>query len=284
MITEEQISSKKFKMSPTQVYEMAEKRLNELKAIEKQKSIAIQKYPAGRIHVIKTRGRTQFYLRTDPKDKSGKYIQKGEEATIKKYLQKAYDEKIYKLITLEIKSIEAFLNHSKDFNHKIQNVFSDNPEEAKYYISPIDCSDEDHINWWQGLVYEGNPIPISTTELRTERGELVRSKSELNIANALHKAGIPYKYECPLILCDGRIIYPDFTILDVRRRRLMYWEHRGLMDDREYSKNAVRKMKDYIKNEITTGDNLIITEETSTNPLGTDEINEIINSLLRAMI
>ena len=53
--------------------------------------------------------------------------------------------------------------------------------------------------------------------LRTERGDLVRSKSELVIADKLFARGIDYGYEQPLELEGGRIRYPDFTITDHAR-------------------------------------------------------------------
>lgn len=37
----------------------------------------------------------------------------------------------------------------------------------------------------------------------TDKGERVKSKSELTIANALYRSKIPYKYECPIILHNG---------------------------------------------------------------------------------
>jgi hypothetical protein len=52
---------------------------------------------------------------------------------------------------------------------------------------------------------------------RTERGELVRSKSELVIADKLYARGIDYAYEQPLVLPNGHIRYPDFTIADQAR-------------------------------------------------------------------
>lgn len=266
-------------LSPTSIYEMAETRLEELKRIEKQKEALLKKTPEGKIHVIKTKGSLQFYLRTNPKDKSGAYIHKKEEPTIRRFLQKSYDEKIYKLIKCEIKSIESFLKHSKYYNLKIQRVYSDSPSEIKSYLNPIDLSNEDYVAYWRSLPFASNPMPITVTEYETDNGEIVRSKSELNIANALFKAGIPYKYECRLLLSNGKAFYPDFTLLDVASRGELYWEHRGMMDDIEYVKNAVKKTKEYNRSGIITGHNLIITEETATNPLGTDEINEIIKWL-----
>ena len=91
---------------------------------------------------------------------------------------------------------------------------------------------------------------------------------------------VPYKYECPLILFGGRVIHPDFTLLDTHMRREIYWEHRGMMDDRSYLKDTVQRIKTYRKEGIQLGDNLIITEETSTLPLGTDEILSVIKHFM----
>lgn len=69
----------------------------------------------------------------------------------------------------------------------------------------------------------------------TEQGDLVRSKSEVIIANILyqHRKDILYKYERPLeVMSDGkeRNIYPDFTILNIHTGKVTYWEHAGRMD------------------------------------------------------
>ena len=69
---------------------------------------------------------------------------------------------------------------------------------------------------------------------RTERGDLVRSKSELVIADKLYARGIDYAYEQPLVLSNGRIRYPDFTIADHARGVTFYWEHLGMLDDPGY--------------------------------------------------
>lgn len=269
-------------LPPTNLYDAAKTRLHKLKTFEKQKESSLQKNLPnlpGKIHVVKTKEYTQYYLRMDSKDKSGNYIRKKDEATIRKYLQKAYDEKVLKLIRQEIKSIEAFLKHSDNLNHSIQKIYSNNSSEVKSFLIPIDCSDEDFTNHWLSIPYQGNPMPIQTTEYKTERGEYVRSKSELNIANALFRYDIPYKYECPITLKDERIAYPDFTILVKDTRNIIYWEHRGMMDDREYARNSIKKIKDYSKCGIIIGVNLFITEETSMNPLGTDEIIAVISAI-----
>ena len=106
----------------------------------------------------------------------------------------------------------------------------------------------------------------------------IRVEEELNIANLLYKNGIPYKYECPLILSTGEKIHPDFTVLDVKRRRVVYWEHRGMMDKDTYWPDAVQRVKKYGREGIILGQGLIITEETRDIVLGTSEIERIIHA------
>ena len=80
---------------------------------------------------------------------------------------------------------------------------------------------------------------------RTERGDLVRSKSELVIADKLYARGIDYAYEQPLILPGDRTRYPDFTIIDGARGVTYYWEHLGLLHDPGYRARWERKRAEY---------------------------------------
>lgn len=63
---------------------------------------------------------------------------------------------------------------------------------------------------------------------RTTRGELVRSKSEVIIANLLDGLGIPYGYEQPFMGPDGSVRYPDFTVDDAESGRRLLIEHLGM--------------------------------------------------------
>ena len=82
---------------------------------------------------------------------------------------------------------------------------------------------------------------------RTERGELVRSKSELVIADKLHARGIDYAYEQPLVLSNGRTRYPDFTIADHARGVTFYWEHLGMLHDPGYKARWDVKRTEYLE-------------------------------------
>ncbi len=262
--------------SYTSLYSEAKRRFNELLLIKKSKEAALEKVPPGKIHVSRTLHGVQYYLRKDASDRTGSYIRKTESAVIKQYLQKAYDEKVLKIITTELQGLQILLKKAENAVNQVRKAYSAFPDEVKKLILPVDVSDEDFIRGWMKETYVGKAIPDYLPFWETKRKERVRSKSELNIANALADKGIPYKYECPLQLSSGVIVYPDFTVLDVKRRRVLYWEHRGMMDDKEYARGAVLRLKELTREGFFIGEELIITEETSANPLGTNEIETVI--------
>lgn len=92
----------------------------------------------------------------------------------------------------------------------------------------------------------------------TLRGEVVRSKSELIIADKLYNAGIDYQYEEELIL-DGKMKLPDFTIH--HNGKTIYWEHLGMLDVDSYKKSWENKKKFYKRNNIEEGVNLLTSED-----------------------
>ena len=75
---------------------------------------------------------------------------------------------------------------------------------------------------------------------RTSRGEAVRSKSEVIVANSLDGKKIAYQYEQPLEL-DGITKYPDFTIEDDDSGVTYYWEHCGILRDPAYRRRWEEK-------------------------------------------
>lgn len=64
-------------------------------------------------------------------------------------------------------------------------------------------------------------------------GDMLRSKSEVIIANMLHEREIPFQYEQPLFAGDGTIRLPDFTISWAGKT--YYWEHLGRLDLTDYA-------------------------------------------------
>jgi hypothetical protein len=83
---------------------------------------------------------------------------------------------------------------------------------------------------------------------RTLTGELVRSKSEVIVANVLTKLGIDYKYEEILEVAPHDFRLPDFTISF--KGKTYYWEHLGMLNVESYKKEWEQKKKWYQKNNL----------------------------------
>lgn len=108
------------------------------------------------------------------------------------------------------------------------------------------------------IVQVGNQFYEEKLIHKTIRGELVRSKSEVIIANALYNHNLDYVYEPELVL-EGKVYRPDFKIEDADTGDVWYWEHCGMMDNPKYKKFWENKKAFYKKNGIEEDKNLIVT-------------------------
>jgi len=116
---------------------------------------------------------------------------------------------------------------------------------------------------------------------RTLKGDLVRSKSEVIIANMLYEAGIEYEYEKELDLGEDGIRIPDFTIEDAESGICFYWEHCGMLGDAGYSRHWEEKKAIYEKHGITEGKNLIISKDSLSGAIDSSEIKRLIETYLQ---
>ena len=77
----------------------------------------------------------------------------------------------------------------------------------------------------------------------TKKGDLVRSKSEVIIANLLYHSGLEYSYEKEIVY-DGGKMRPDFTVL-TPKGKIIYWEHLGMLGTEEYDQIWLMKKRAY---------------------------------------
>jgi ATP-dependent DNA helicase RecQ len=92
----------------------------------------------------------------------------------------------------------------------------------------------------------------------TSRGDRVRSKSEVIIANLLWSIGVEYEYEQKLYYQPGKWIEPDFTI--TVENKTYYWEHLGMLGLESYDKRWIGKRKIY---EQYFPEQLVVTHESA---------------------
>jgi hypothetical protein len=123
----------------------------------------------------------------------------------------------------------------------------------------------------------GDDVPYAEHLIhRTHKGHMVRSKSELVIANELHHLGIPYQYERPYEgSVDSSKVWPDFTFIDPAGE-LLIWEHLGMLSVAEYSEAWDRKRAWYKSNGFSPEqENLFTTKDDERGGLDSAAIRKI---------
>ena len=111
-------------------------------------------------------------------------------------------------------------------------------------------------------IRNAEPLAYRATPHLTIRGELLRSKSEVVIANCLHSIGLHYEYERDLEgTADPGHRRPDFTIIG-RTGNVILWEHLGMLDDPLYAEHWHRKLAWYARNGFELNKNLFVTSQT----------------------
>jgi hypothetical protein len=120
-----------------------------------------------------------------------------------------------------------------------------------------------NTNLFQGVIRGiDDEIPYAEHLIhRTAKGHLVRSKSELVIANMLFQHDVAYEYER---VCEGEFepgrLRPDFSFI-MADGDVILWEHLGMMDREDYRRGWEWKRQWYLKNGFVEGATLFSSQE-----------------------
>ena len=277
-------------LPPEQFLLNVEKRIAELEQALKSKQVAVKHSESGLVRIAVKRGQLQFYKRESPSDIQGKYIPRSQNALAYSLIQNDYDTKIIPAIEEELRCLKQF--HKKYTGINVDKVYNKLAAPRQQIVKPLTLPDQQYAAAWLKVEYRQKKIPPEVPVLFTENGEQVRSKSEVIIANSLRAAGVPYRYEFPLLMdknardpdfpdFDFCKLHPDFYCLNLRTRQEFAWEHLGMMDDPDYATRAAEKIQLYQENGFFPGKNLILTMETSKNPVSSKMLKLIIKEYLK---
>lgn len=265
------------------IKQLAQQKFEEVNRILKQIDKELEHMPEGHLKIQKRLENVYYYQMIQENGKTKKYyIEKRNAELIKKLACKHYYMKVQTKLKKEWEALKKFLNN---YDEKIaDDIYDQMPVEKKELIQPLRMTTGEVLRKWENERYEANQNYPENLIYKTDQGEMVRSKSELILANMLYqnRKYLLYKYERPLELMQGdkiQVVYPDFTILNIQTGKITYWEHAGRMDDPKYANQFVYKVNSYMSNGIMPGRDLIFTYETMSNPLNMQNALKLIESL-----
>lgn len=115
-------------------------------------------------------------------------------------------------------------------------------------------------------------------------GTMMRSKSEVIIANIMLLSGIPFVYEAPLLV-DGKNILPDFTILSlIDLKSVIIIEHQGMVFVEEYADKFIRTLKTYLKTDWIPNETLFFTFDDARETLDPRQVISILRQHIKPSI
>lgn len=250
-------------------------RKTQLEHLIASKKKQINQAPTGHLRLSRSNGKIQYYYVQSASDKNGKYLGKNELSLAREIAQSDYDKKLISKLQEELTTIENLLSQLKQPDL----IYNELHPGRQTLVTPATLSPNEYAKIWSSIEYKRKEFSSDAPILITSKGERVRSKSEVIIADTLYRLGIPYRYEFPLNLQSFNV-HPDFYCLNLRTRKEFVWEHFGMLEDSEYAQNSVEKLYHYQKSGYFPGKNLIISTESRVLPLSSKQVEQIAKEYL----
>ena len=253
-------------------YTLYERMLAESKRLEKEiikLTKQIDALPKGKISISHTGKYTKWYHIVD---KAKCIISKNNRKLANALAAKKYFIYMREDLEQEKCAIDFYLRHHK-MEKKADILYQ--KKEYTELIAPFFKPTSKELLQWMNFPYEKNTTHLEQIVHKTISGNMVRSKSEAMIDMFLFKNKVPFRYECALKFGEI-VLFPDFTIRHPKTGAIYYWEHFGLMDHPQYTKNAYAKLQLYTDHKIVPGIQLITTFETKETPLSADLVEKIV--------
>lgn len=182
-----------------QISELLSRRTDDLINLIKIKEHALKNAPTGSVRIVQRRNKVlQFYKKTTPGDYQGTYMPREEDALARRLVQKDYNQRALEKARDELRLIKSFQTSLQ--KKSTDTAFAALDDTRKTLVIPATLTDAQYAERWQKQLYRKTKKYEENQKLTTDNGELVRSKSEVIIANLLKSNNVPYRYEFPLVI------------------------------------------------------------------------------------
>jgi hypothetical protein len=218
----------------------------------------LKQLPEGFLNIRYFKGKPYYTWQIPATGRRRKLFRKGisnDDEQINKLARKRYLSAAINIINKDISVLRRALDNYREIDEKalMEEYVSKYPEISEKLRYGNTSNDE----WTSEYKM---PIDFYKEGLKSTsaRGSLMRSKGEIIIASRLDFYKVPYRYEAPIEHPD---IYrvPDFTIKRPRDNKIIYWEHLGMVNNKDYMRENMRKLSEYDDVGVKPWNNLILT-------------------------
>ena len=257
-----------------QIRDYLEESVHELKKMREIYTNELEELPPGRLIKCRNNGKDRYYQYNSTDSKGGKKERKtlkDGDLALRQLARKEYLNRMLTRIEANLRTIESLLIKMQGVNpgeilEAMPRAYKELPQDYffnKRKDAPLLHLDSETIERcarhreWAEEEYEKSGYKTDNLKFLSSTGTKVRSKSELLIVETLDRFGVPFRYEQVISTRRGKLI-PDFTFQGCNGE-LFFWEHAGMMDDKDYRVAHERKLAQYQSEGIVPWDNLIVT-------------------------
>ena len=251
------------------IYQQLENALAQLQEARTRYEFELEGMPDGKLVHVKAADGERYYVEVRDGERPSRRGITRRPDLVATFARKEYLRKALAVIDHDVRTLERAVRRYKRFDPEevvgsLSSAYRDLPLDAFYHplvdtvALSLDATDEQriasHAAWGAEAPGPSDYLPEGRT-LRTSRGERMRSKAEVLIAETLYSYGIPFRYEQELE-AGGATFHPDFTFEGAGGKKF-YLEFCGMMDDPAYVEGHKRKRSAYEAAGIAEWDNII---------------------------
>lgn len=232
----------------------------------------LKRLPKGKLYISDVKGNSYFYMRRDGRKH---YLGKEARKEIEQLQQRRLLESAVKNIDANIPLMEKFVVDYKETG--LENLLKNMPKAYQMKSSnAAPFADFINVEEWEKQPYNRNARHKEELRHKTLKGDFVRSKSEVILANILTSRNIAYHYE-EIEKINGVLVAPDFKIAVESESKFRLLEHCGMIGDENYRNTFLWKLRNYIEGGYLPWRDVIFTFDDMDGSIDTQSIHKLVD-------
>ena len=239
------------------IFQQLESALAQLQEARARYGFELEEMPDGKLVHVKAADGERYYVEVRDGERAVRRGITRRPELVATYARKEYLRKALAVIDHDVRTLERAVRRYRRFDPEevvgsLSSAYRDLPLDAFYHplvdmvALSLDATDEQriasHAQWGIQELEPSGYLSEGRT-LRTSRGERMRSKAGVLIAETLYSYGIPFRYEQELQV-GHMTFHPDFTFEGAGGKEF-YLEFCCMMDDPAYVESHKRKRSAY---------------------------------------